>query len=67
MVGGFYLLANAALGVHLYHGMWSLFQTLGVGSVKGSDWRRAAALGFVAIVLLGNLSFPIAIMTGIVA
>lgn len=67
VVGFFYLLANAALGVHLYHGMWSLFQTLGVGSVKGADWRRAAALGFVAVVLAGNLSFPIAVMTGIVS
>jgi succinate dehydrogenase / fumarate reductase cytochrome b subunit len=66
-VGIFYLVANAALGVHLYHGVWSLFQTFGVGSVKGDDWRRAASIGFVAIVLLGNLSFPIAIMTGIVS
>lgn len=67
VVGAFYLAANAALGVHLYHGTWSLFQTFGVGTVRGADWRRAAALGFVAIILLGNLSFPIAIMTGIVS
>ena len=68
VVAGFYLLANVALGAHLYHGMWSLFQTLGVGSVKGgTDWRRLAALGFVVVVLLGNLSFPIAILTGIVS
>jgi succinate dehydrogenase / fumarate reductase, cytochrome b subunit len=26
---GFYLLANLALGVHLYHGGWSLFQSMG--------------------------------------
>ena len=62
----FYIIANIALGVHLYHGVWSLFQTLGVGSVKGNDWRRTAAIGFTAIVVLGNLSFPIAILTGIV-
>lgn len=66
VVAAFYLLANVALGVHLYHGTWSLFQTLGVGSVRGSDWRRSAALGFVAVIMLGNLSFPIAILTGIV-
>ena len=66
VVGIFYLLANVALGVHMYHGTWSLFQTFGVGSVKGRDWRHLAAVGFVAVVLAGNLSFPIAIMTGIV-
>jgi succinate dehydrogenase / fumarate reductase cytochrome b subunit len=69
----FYIVANIALGVHLYHGVWSLFQTLGVGSAPGyqaattSDWRRAAALGFTAVVVIGNLSFPIAILTGIVS
>lgn len=66
VVGAFYLAANLALGVHVYHGVWSMFQTLGVGSVQGNDWRRAAALGFTVVLLLGNLSFPIAIMTGIV-
>ena len=69
----FYIVANIALGVHLYHGIWSMFQTLGVGSIQGrdaahsSDWRRAVALGFTAIIVIGNLSFPIAILTGIVS
>jgi len=62
----FYILANTALAVHLYHGMWSLFQTLGVGSVKGTDWRRAASLGTTAIIVIGNLSFPIAVLTGVI-
>lgn len=68
-VGIFYLAANLALGVHIYHGMWSMFQTLGVGSVRtsGMDWRRSLAIGFVVVLMLGNLSFPIAIMTGIVS
>jgi succinate dehydrogenase / fumarate reductase cytochrome b subunit len=66
VVGAFYILANLALGVHIYHGTWSMFQTLGVGSTKGNDWRRAAAMGFTVVVIGGNLSFPIAIMTGIV-
>ncbi len=69
----FYIVANIALGVHIYHGIWSMFQTLGVGSIQGrdaassADWRRAAAIGFTLIVVLGNLSFPIAILTGIVS
>lgn len=67
-VAAFYLLANVALGVHLYHGGWSLFQTLGVtpSGTATSDWRRAFAIGFAAVVVIGNVSFPIAILTGIV-
>lgn len=29
-IGGFYLLAFAALGLHLSHGFWSLLQTVGI-------------------------------------
>ena len=69
----FYIVANLALGVHIYHGTWSMFQTLGVGRVQGrnsetaTDWRRQFALGFTVVVIGGNLSFPIAILTGIVS
>ncbi|HEX9766423.1 MAG TPA: succinate dehydrogenase cytochrome b subunit, partial [Nitriliruptorales bacterium] len=42
----FYLLANLALGVHLYHGAWSLFQSLGVNNRRFNHWRRMFAVGF---------------------
>jgi len=28
-VSAFYILANLALGLHLYHGLWSMFNSLG--------------------------------------
>ena len=62
----FYLLANLALGVHLYHGVWSLFQSLGINNRRFNHWRRGLAVGFTVIVIGGNLTFPIAVMTGIV-
>src|SRR5688572_29580627 len=31
-VAALYLVAMAALGFHLYHGMWSIFQTFGINS-----------------------------------
>ncbi len=66
-VAGFYILANIFLGMHLYHGLWSMFQTLGWSVDKNNDWRRKFAGAFALLVTLGNLSFPIAILTGLVS
>jgi succinate dehydrogenase / fumarate reductase cytochrome b subunit len=62
-----YMVAQVALGFHLYHGLWSLFQTLGWWQPDGDrDWRRRFALAFAWIVTLGNLSFPLAVLSGVV-
>lgn len=61
-----YIVANLALAVHLWHGCWSLFQSLGWNRPRFNRWRSWFAWGFTALVTLGNLSFPIAIATGIV-
>jgi succinate dehydrogenase / fumarate reductase, cytochrome b subunit len=63
----FYIAANLALGLHLYHGSWSLFQTVGMNNPRFNHWRRYFAIGFAVIVAGGNISFPIAVMTGIVS
>ena len=61
-----YIVANIALGVHLFHGAWSMFQSLGLNNPKWNKWRKGFAVGFAALVTVGNLSFPIAVMTGLV-
>lgn len=66
VVSGFYVLANLALGLHLYHGLWSLFQSLGLNNPRHNHWRDLFAKGFAAVVVIGNLSFPIAVLTGLV-
>lgn len=62
----FYILANLALGLHLYHGVWSLFQSLGWSHTRFDPWRQKMAAGFALLVTAGNLSFPIAVMTGVI-
>ncbi len=57
-----YVVANLALGVHLYHGACSLFQSM--GWVR--PWRRQFAIAFTAIVVLGNVSFPLSVVFGVV-
>ena len=55
----FYILANMALAWHIFHGAWSMFQSLGINNPKYNHLRRGFAGGFAALILLGNLSFPI--------
>jgi succinate dehydrogenase / fumarate reductase cytochrome b subunit len=61
-----YILANLLLGLHIFHGAWSLFQSLGWNSQRFNPWRRGFAIIFAAVIVVGNISFPIAVMTGIV-
>ncbi len=63
----FYILANIALGVHLFHGVWSLFQSMGWNNPRFNKWRRQIAAGVATIVVVGNVSFPVAAMAGIVS
>ena len=65
-VSAFYILAMLALGQHLYHGVWSLMQTLGLNHPRYNALRRTCAAAFTAVVVLGNISFPIAVLLGVV-
>ena len=61
-----YIVANAALGVHLYHGAWSLFQSMGWNSPRFNHWRRWFAIGFALLIAVGNISMPVAVQLGLV-
>ncbi|MBL8860524.1 MAG: succinate dehydrogenase cytochrome b subunit [Planctomycetes bacterium] len=61
---GVYVVAMLALGLHLFHGVWSLLQTLGLSHPRYERLRRCAAALLAALVVLGNLSIPIAALAG---
>ena len=61
-----YIIANIALGFHLYHGSWSMFQSLGLNNPKYNAMRRKFAIGFAVVVAAGNLTFPIGIVSGLI-
>lgn len=61
-----YIVANIALGIHLFHGVWSLFQSMGWNNPRFNQWRRGIATAFATIIVVGNVSFPIAVLAGIV-
>ncbi len=60
-VAAIYVVANVALSIHLFHGIWSLFQTMGWNNKRFNSWRRMLSTGIAGLVLVGNLSFPILI------
>lgn len=64
-VAALYGIANIALGFHLYHGTWSLFQSLGWNNPRFNVWRKRLAAVLTLAVVAINLSFPIAVQTGI--
>jgi succinate dehydrogenase / fumarate reductase cytochrome b subunit len=61
-----YIVANVALGLHLWHGAWSMFQSLGVNNPRWNSWRRTFAVGFAVVVAGANIIFPVAVLTGVV-
>ena len=65
-VSAFYIIANLALGLHLYHGLWSMFNSVGWNNPKFNHWKKVFATAFALVITIGNLSFPIAVLIGIV-
>jgi succinate dehydrogenase / fumarate reductase cytochrome b subunit len=65
-VSAFYMVATLLLGLHLYHGVWSMLQTVGLSHPRYDLMRKRAAAAFAALVVVGNLSFPLAVLTGVV-
>ncbi len=63
-IAAFYVAAVAALGMHLYHGVWSLFQTLGLDNPDRNRGFRALAAASAIIVFLGFASVPVLVFVG---
>jgi succinate dehydrogenase / fumarate reductase cytochrome b subunit len=66
-----YIAGNVALGIHLYHGGWSIFQSLGSMSPRfnprHNPIRRGFALSFAIVVAGINITFPIAVLAGVIS
>jgi succinate dehydrogenase / fumarate reductase, cytochrome b subunit len=63
----FYIIAMGALGLHLWHGGWSMFQTMGwINPKSDSIIHRLAAIATLAIVI-GFISIPIAVLARLIS
>ena len=61
-----YIVAMIALGLHLRHGVWSMFQTLGVSHPRYMAIAHGLAWVTAIVITLGNISFPVAVLAGFV-
>ena len=60
----FYIIAMALLCMHLYHGLWSMFQSLGVNHPRYTPMIKKFAAAFAWFVAIGNISIPVAVLAG---
>jgi succinate dehydrogenase / fumarate reductase, cytochrome b subunit len=59
-VAGFYLIAMMAVGLHLYHGLWSSARSLGVSEPSPRPFRRRLPLVLAAVIWLGFSAIVVA-------
>jgi succinate dehydrogenase / fumarate reductase cytochrome b subunit len=65
-VSAFYIVAMLGLGYHMIHGVWSLLQSLGLNNTRYDALIRRFAVAVTAAVVVGNISFPVSVMLGMV-
>jgi len=63
-IASFYIIAMAALCLHLDHGIWSLLQTLGWNTARNEATLLMISRVIAVVVFLGFTSVPVAVMTG---
>ncbi|HTS66033.1 MAG TPA: succinate dehydrogenase cytochrome b subunit [Candidatus Acidoferrales bacterium] len=64
-ISGFYILAMVLLCLHLYHGLWSMFQSLGFSHPRYTPKLKSGAAVVAILIAAGNCSIPIAVITGL--
>jgi succinate dehydrogenase / fumarate reductase, cytochrome b subunit len=66
-VSMFYIFAMLLLGLHLSHGLWLAVSDLGATGKRVRQASMAIAGTVALVVVVGNISLPIAVLTGVVS
>ena len=62
----FYILAVLSLGLHIAHGVSSMFQSIGLNHPKYEPSIRRSAVVLSSVIVAGYVSIPIAVLIGVV-
>ena len=62
-----YVVAMLFLGLHLYHGAWSMFQSVGINNPTFNGLIRGIAVFFTIVTVIGFISIPIAALFGVIS
>jgi succinate dehydrogenase / fumarate reductase cytochrome b subunit len=60
-----YVVATGALMFHLYHGIWSAFQTLGASHPRYEKLRRNGSAAIAIVLFVGFVAVPVAVVAGV--
>jgi len=63
-VSTMYVVAVVVVGLHIDHGLWSAFQTLGLNRPPTFRWRRGVAGAIAALITVGYIAIPVAVLVG---
>lgn len=63
-VAGFYIFAMVLLAMHLYHGLWSMFQSLGYGHPRYTPGLKRLAAWVAVLIGAGYILIPLAVLAG---
>lgn len=66
LISGFYIFSMVLLCTHIYHGAWSMFQTLGVNHPTYTPLLRKFAALMAIVIAVGNISIPVAVLAGVI-
>ena len=64
LIAAIYIIAQLILAAHIYHGASSCLQTLGLRTPSTKPAISKAGLLLAAVIALGNLSIPLAVLSG---
>lgn len=65
-VSAWYIVSMILLGLHLRHGVWSMFQSLGVNHPRHTPIMKKFAIVFAVVVTGGFISIPVSVLTGLI-
>jgi succinate dehydrogenase / fumarate reductase cytochrome b subunit len=60
----FYVVAMAALCLHLYHGLWSALQTFGFNNARNTRTLKTVSRAIAIVIFLGFTSVPVSVLAG---
>jgi succinate dehydrogenase / fumarate reductase cytochrome b subunit len=66
-ISAFYVVAIIFLGMHLYHGAWSMLHTLGASNPRYRVLRRTIAPIVAIAITVGYIAIPIAVLLGFIS
>ena len=64
LISGFYILAMILLCMHLYHGIYSMFQSLGANHPIYTPILKKFAAVMAFAIAIGNISIPVSVLAG---